>query len=206
MGVGRVRRNMVQLFLSEYANTPEVLPTPRHVLTSGKVNFPMAILDYTPKDIARFWSKVAMTSDPDKCWEWTASRRRRGYGQFNLNGKILTSHRLAWELTKGEITGGLFVCHQCDNPSCCNPSHLFLGTNNDNVQDMVKKGRQAPGEIKSRQGEKHGQHKLTAEQILSIRERYSKGGISQRKLAKEFFVTQANIWHIVNGMTWKVGK
>lgn len=91
--------------------------------------------------LKRFWSKVAFTANPNKCWEWQAGKTKYGYGELMIKNKQVYAHRLSWELTYGEIPDGLFVCHKCDNPKCVNPNHLFLGTNLDNVRDMVSKGR-----------------------------------------------------------------
>lgn len=94
-----------------------------------------------PALAVRFWSKV-QKGGPDQCWEWLASRKPSRYGQFTLPGnKLVRAHRMAWVLTHGEIAGGLCVLHRCDNPPCCNPGHLFLGTLRDNARDMLAKGR-----------------------------------------------------------------
>jgi hypothetical protein len=78
-----------------------------------------------------------------RCWEWKAWRDKDGYGRWNpILGIKFYSHRLMYEITYGSIPGGLLVCHHCDNPPCCNPDHLFLGTNQDNLADRDEKGRQ----------------------------------------------------------------
>lgn len=85
-----------------------------------------------------FWSRVDQSGD---CWEWTGARFPRGYGTTRFEGKNWYSHRLAWVLTNGPIPAGLQVCHTCDNPPCCRPEHLFLGTIKENLQDASAKGR-----------------------------------------------------------------
>jgi hypothetical protein len=90
------------------------------------------------EDPEPFWAKVDV-SDSASCWPWTGHRDARGYGRTTK--RSTTAHRVAWEVTHGEIPAGLFVCHRCDNPPCCNPAHLFLGTAGDNARDMAAKGR-----------------------------------------------------------------
>lgn len=99
---------------------------------------------YTQKDIDRFWAKVNILSS-DQCWNWTDQPTRYGYGQFKINNKTWRAHRLAYLISKGDIPSGLYVCHSCDNPMCCNPSHLWLGTHADNCADRNNKGRTARG-------------------------------------------------------------
>lgn len=86
-----------------------------------------------------FWSKVQKT---DVCWLWTGYCDENGYGMLNYGSKKRRSHSVAWELVKGErLPKGLMLCHKCDNPPCCNPDHLFVGTYKDNMQDAARKGR-----------------------------------------------------------------
>jgi hypothetical protein len=93
----------------------------------------------TEKLKTRFFSKVKIGA-PNECWPWLASLTRKGYGKFGINVKTYEAHRVAWMIFNGAING-MCVCHRCDNPLCVNPNHLFLGTNKDNVLDMVAKGR-----------------------------------------------------------------
>ena len=94
----------------------------------------------------RFWAKVDRSGGPDACWIWTGGRKGRGYGEFYKDHRLLGAHRVAWELAIGPIPNGLDCLHSCDNPPCCNPAHLFLGTQADNNADMVAKGRDARGD------------------------------------------------------------
>lgn len=93
----------------------------------------------------RFLVKVRKT---DACWVWEGSQASNGYGSFSIK-KSIRAHRLSWMLYRGDIPAGLFVCHKCDNPPCVNPAHLWLGTNQENVIDSVKKGRWLLGRKKS---------------------------------------------------------
>jgi len=153
--------------------------------------------NYKPKDIERFWSKVDRSDNLSECWVWTGYYHVSGYGQAwwrgSMRGKL--AHRLAFEITHRQTIGDLCVCHKCDNPQCCNPNHLFLGTRADNNTDKAKKGR-AP------HGEKHCHHKLTSAQVDEIRNRYVFGDIGENGttfLSKKFGTSKRNILQIVSG-------
>lgn len=89
----------------------------------------------------RFWAKVDRSAGPDGCWPFIGACNHDGYGLFSTPDALVAASRVAWEITVGLILGGLWVLHHCDNPPCCNPTHLFLGTNSDNQRDSVAKGR-----------------------------------------------------------------
>jgi hypothetical protein len=101
---------------------------------------------YEPTIIARFWSRVQIPApcfDYSPCWNWQGSLDRHGYGQFKLGFGLspLRAHRIAYEACKGEIPEGMHVLHSCDNPRCCNPDHLRVGTHADNMADREARGR-----------------------------------------------------------------
>ena len=92
-----------------------------------------------------FWRRVDMSGGPDACWPWRGGMTYEGYGIALFDGKSTTAHRIAYILTHGPIEPSLVVCHHCDNPPCCNPKHLFDGTQRDNIQDSVRKGHRGNG-------------------------------------------------------------
>lgn len=150
-------------------------------------------LERTAADIERFWSRVNKSDGVDACWLWTGKPHKDGYGVFGIGKKLYLAHRVSYEIANREIPSGLNVLHSCDNPPCCNPAHLFLGTQLDNVRDRDQKGRGNPS-----RGEKNGNAKLTDAQIESIRTQYAQGGISQYALAREFDIDQPYVCRIVN--------
>ena len=164
----------------------------------------------------RFWSHVnkngpIVRPELGPCWVWTAAVDKDGYGLIYSKelGGLKKAHRVAYILFKGPIPEGLCVLHTCDNPPCVNPNHLWTGTNRNNIDDMVAKGR-------SLHGKKGTKTKLTEEQVLKIRKLYvpRKGGTppgvsrkfcyigSVRWLAKEFGVCRSTIQFILHGRNW----
>ncbi|MCO5195351.1 MAG: HNH endonuclease [Anaerolineae bacterium] len=150
--------------------------------------------DYRERLRRRLYAKIDRRG-ADACWPWTASGRK-GYGLITVHGVKRTATRLVYRFEKGEIPEGFHVCHTCDNPSCCNPAHLFLGTFYDNMRDRTAKKREV-------RGEKHPQSQLTAKQVRTIRQQYATGNFSQRKLAKEYRVGQTTIGQIVRREKWQ---
>jgi len=162
----------------------------------------------------------------NECWEWQGARIHFGYGAFKLRGKSVKAHRVAWELANGPIPSGLFVCHRCDNPPCCNPNHLFLGTHADNTADMVAKGRAVAGDRHHsvvhpeclargnrhwtrtrpqnlRRGASHPRAKLSEDDVRAIRATYALGGVRQVDLADKYGVPQTAISQVIRRATWK---
>ncbi len=142
-----------------------------------------------------FWSRMNKAG-PTTCWEWSGKRNREGYGQLEIAGKYVRAHRIAWEKANGPISPGMLVCHRCDNPPCCNPAHLFLGTNAENMGDMASKGRAVSNPPR---GVNQHSHKLTEDDVRAIR---SSVGISQKALGLKYGVSQPTINSIVRRKYW----
>lgn len=102
--------------------------------------------DSVHSDVAeRFWAKVDRSAGPNECWPWTANRHPRGYGKFGIRGRLYVASRVAWEIANNAgIPSAHVVMHSCDNPPCCNPAHLSVGTVRDNWNDALAKGRAGP--------------------------------------------------------------
>lgn len=141
----------------------------------------------------RLWAKVMKTSDADdECWPWTGARIKKGYGNVFLgtvNGKkkFGTSSRVVWEVTFGPIPDGFDVCHSCDNPPCCRPKHLFLGTRAENLADMIRKKRDVD----------RWNAKLTPENVLAIRSALSSE--TQSSIARRFGVSYGIVHRLAQG-------
>lgn len=148
-----------------------------------------------------FWSKVAVTNDNHECWEWNGAKKTKGYGNVRINKKYLTSRRVAFILANGPIISNYIVCHTCDNPSCCNPNHLMLGTIKGNTSDMLMKGRQKK-KIYAARGENNGNSKLSSMQVIEIRNAYERKLLNQYELAAKYKVSQLAISSIIRRKTW----
>lgn len=157
--------------------------------------------------IEEFWDRASKTT-PISCWNWTGNRDMEAYGRVKISGRWLKAHRISYMLANGPISTALCVCHHCDNPSCVNPTHLFLGTHADNSRDRNAKGRHqyGPRHWRARcpeiipKGEQLSP--LTTAQVLEIRSRYAAGGIRQVDLANEYGIRQANISKIILRKSW----
>ena len=140
-----------------------------------------------------FWEKVKKGSG---CWEWTAHKNSQGYGMFNYFGEIWLAHRVSAKINGMDVED-VCVLHHCDNPSCVNPKHLWLGTRGDNNKDRHKKGRSRGGR---NIGEANPMSKLTAEEVRWIRQL----GGSQYKIAKCFGITQSTVSRLKSRGSWAV--
>ncbi len=141
----------------------------------------------------KFWSKVVITADTERCWEWQGAKGRGSYGISSYRNKTITAHRLAWFFVYEEMPK-LQVLHSCDNRICVNPNHLREGTNQDNVDDKVNRNRQP-------MGEHHKNAKLTNNDVLQIRQLLS-NRVLQVDIAKMFKVSTHTISAIKKGLRW----
>lgn len=162
----------------------------------------------------RFWMNVR--SSKDGCWEWSGSLDNHGYGKIGIAGRTPRVHRFSYELHYGKITGGLFVCHRCDNPKCVRPDHLFLGTNTDNMRDAFAKGRLRPPTPPPRvladftpiassnlqwRGDRNPNATLSERAAIEVLRRV-RAGESAMSLADEFGVSSSLISKIKRGRVW----
>lgn len=148
--------------------------------------------------VERFWEKVDKRG-PDECWNWLGARAY-GYGRLVIGSRkdetrhVIIASRFSYELVYGPIPESMFICHTCDNRSCVNPTHLFLGTHQDNMTDMYNKSR-------STKGEKNGQAKLTHDEVRQIRQRYASGE-TQRAISRLYAIGQSTVQAIVSRKIW----
>jgi len=145
----------------------------------------------------RFWIKVDI-KDTNSCWNWLANINNQGYGRFNIDGRLYSSHRVAWEITNGPIPEDMMILHRCDNKLCCNPAHLYCGTQKDNMQDRSIRNRISSQALGA------GKAKLYAGEVWLIRKLWKEGNgkITQTFIAKMFKVTISTINKIVHSSTY----
>jgi len=180
----------------------------------------------------RFWRKVDRNGPmipemKERCWVWTACKDIDGYGNFGINGSAFRAHRVAFVLSGGILSGERnLALHRCDNPSCCNPAHIFAGSDADNMLDKKTKGRTARGDRHGskthperirrgkthpsflhpenvRKGEAHAMAKLNESQVACIRSQYRAGGITQKEIARDYNVSRHLISAIVCRRLWR---
>jgi hypothetical protein len=158
----------------------------------------------------RFWDKVKVASTLD-CWEWAAAKDGNGYGRFSLAGRNERAHRVAWQLAFGAIPAGLFVLHTCDNTSCVNDAHLYLGTKKDNAGDRESRnrGNHAVGKRHGRHthpggtsGHKNGRAKLTEAQVEDLLRRHFGSGARKADLARTYGLSKTTVGRIIGGKLW----
>lgn len=160
----------------------------------------------------RFMAKVILAASG--CWNWHGGKDRKGYGKFSIGSSknpdgtrrnsMVSAHRAAYEIFIGPIPTasgfhGTCVLHKCDNPSCVNPDHLFLGSNADNVHDMDAKGRRVNRQAL---GSAHGNAKLTEAKAIAIHQLIKSNTKAQSEIALEFGVCLATVNHIAKGRLW----
>lgn len=144
-----------------------------------------------------FYRWVDRDLPTNECWNWKGCKDKNGYGRLTVNRKDRRAHRISWSLINGEIPKGMFICHRCDNPSCVNPDHLFIGTGKDNSDDMISKGRNSV-----LKGKMNPAAKLDEYDVMEIR-KWAASGMRHGIIAYNFGVSKLYISAIVNGKTWK---
>ena len=160
---------------------------------------PSKIIDFFTDGLAlKFYQFVEKSGS---CWIWKGSKiiGKFGYGIFWFKGKHYYAHRISFAIDKKIDPGPKLVLHSCDNPICVNPSHLFLGTDYDNIHDCMKKGRLNHA---NQTGEKNNNSKLTEDIVTRVKNRWKNGGVLQKDLALIFHVSRATICMVLKGNRW----
>lgn len=140
-------------------------------------------------EVARFWARVRF-GPKWRCWQWLGGTNGAGRGIARIGGQSLAASRWAWIILFGSPEPEMYVLHRCDNGLCCNPNHLFLGTQADNVRDMDAKGRRGKGVRTRGIGESHYAARLTDVQIAEIRQAVAAGGETHQRIADRYGVTR----------------
>ena len=148
---------------------------------------------YTARDLVRFWANVAVAAGG--CAEWTAALDPNGYGEFYHDGRLKRAHRVAWEIASGvAVPEGQLVLHRCDNRRCVNWQHLFIGTHQDNMDDMAAKGRKA-----ACRGVDNPRAKLAPEQVAAVKA----DPRPQRAIARDYGISKTQVGNIKRGEQWR---
>jgi hypothetical protein len=156
---------------------------------------------YAKRPLAElFWSKVAV-GGPDDCWPWIPGTDKHGYGRFHIRPKSVLAHRFAYELVNGPIPDGLRACHTCNHPPCCNPAHIYAGTDADNIHDSMRAGTHVPPPRYP--GSKNRNAKLTESKVRFIRDTYTAGKETQVALARRFGVSQTAVSFVILHRSWR---
>lgn len=150
-------------------------------------------------DQERFWAQVS--PDADSCWTWTGKTIRGGYGDFrvSVDGRLrhIIAHRWAWEDAHGPIPSGMLVLHRCDNPPCVNPAHLFLGTQQDNMDDQAAKGRRPAAK-----GADNKHARLSVEDVAAIRRLVNEERLTLAAVAARFGISRRHVAKLADGEAW----
>lgn len=145
---------------------------------------------------ARFWSYVDIRG-MDECWPWKRARSKKNYGRFAIKYRVVNAQRVAYVLANGPFDESLFILHSCDNPCCQNPNHLRVGTNKENHEEKMAKGRQGAAH-----GERSGRAKLKTNQVLEMRKIFAAGGVTKAQIAKMFSIAAITVSNIINRKRW----
>lgn len=157
----------------------------------------------TPLNVARFWSRVDTSGGLDSCWPYDGMTDQHGYRYFSICQKKHRAHRIAAELFYGPCPDDRRVCHHCDNPSCCNPRHLYYGTAADNTRDMIERGRAKFFDLRTLGGEHHPNAILTEQVVLDLRKRWAREPFIVAEEARRMGVRPQTLWAVIKQVNWR---
>lgn len=185
LGVEGVRPGRVKLRLAQDTRPPKQQKRNGHAIIKRQTK---------EERIKHFWESVDKKSESD-CWNWLLYKNQEGYGRFNWLGKLISTHRIAYYLSTGIDPISMLVLHSCDNPSCCNPGHLFLGTDRDNCHDKINKGRDVKAD-----GGNHWKASISDKDAIAIRAQHRE---FCDNMAARFGITRDALRSLLLGKTWK---